>query len=188
MAPMTFHNTKYEWMHFSTATQLIKINRSLLGTLCKDLQGITTFADSNRNACEKIVSGIYWSTGPLVANMSLALPLPFRAMIVTASLSVPEYKPKFCQTSMSGMNLAITDMDEATSVSGDCMPIFGLDETECGQVIDTNLSSIAHFLKWTNGQARHDVARLDKVAGSVLWLISGTSLYVTGVMISVNAV
>lgn len=31
--------------------------------------------------CEKIVSGIYWSTGPLVANMSLALPLPFRAMM-----------------------------------------------------------------------------------------------------------
>ncbi|PYH60796.1 uncharacterized protein BO96DRAFT_430706 [Aspergillus niger CBS 101883] len=178
MAPMTFQNTKYEWMHFSTATQLIKINRSLLVTLCKDLQGITTFADLNRNACEKIVSGIYWSTGPLVANMSQALPLPFREMIVTAPLSVPEYKPKFCQSSMSGMNLAITDMDEATGVSGDCMPIFELDKTGCGQVIDTNLSSVAYFLKWANDQARHDVARLDKVASSVLWLIAETSSYV----------
>lgn len=31
------------------------------------------------------------------------------------------------------------------------------------------------------------MARLDKVAGSVLWLISETSSYVTGVIISVNA-
>ena len=89
------------------------------------------------------------------------------------------------------------------------MPKIELDETECGQVIDTNLSSVTYFLKWTNDQARsrsfpyqcllqrdssaycasrHDVARLDKVAGSVLWLISETSSYVTGVIISVNAV
>lgn len=34
------------------------------------------------------------------------------------------------------------------------MPKIELDETECGQVIDTNLSSVTYFLKWTNDQAR----------------------------------